>query len=119
MGGPNDSYEILERAPGASPEEVKDAYIESAKVWHPNLFLDDDLVRRIAEEKMAEIDAAYDTLKAFFSPIVPRAVPGIMVHPANEYLQDEKGEYLSAVNSAPGGSRVSLALKGFCCPEGA
>ena len=36
-----------------------------------------------------------------------------LVHPANEYLQGEKGQYLIAVNSAPGGSRVSLALKGF------
>jgi predicted RNA-binding Zn-ribbon protein involved in translation (DUF1610 family) len=66
MGGPKDSYEILGLAPGASPEEVKDAYIELAKVWRPDLLLDDDLLRRLAEQKMVEIDAAYDALKAFF-----------------------------------------------------
>ncbi len=66
MGAPKNSYEILGLAPGASPDEVKDAYIELAKVWRPNLFLDDDLLRRIAEEKMAEIDAAYDALEALF-----------------------------------------------------
>jgi hypothetical protein len=66
MGGPKDSYEILGLAPGASPKEVKDAYMELAKVWRPDLLLDNDLLRRIAEEKMGEIDAAYYALKAFF-----------------------------------------------------
>jgi len=66
MGEPKDSYKIMGLAPGASPEEVKDAYIELAKVWHPNLFLDDELLRQIAEEKMVAIDAAYDALKVFF-----------------------------------------------------
>ncbi len=66
MSGPKDSYEILGLAPGASPEEVKDAYIELVKVWRPDLLLDDDLLRRLAEQKMVEIDAAYDTLKVFF-----------------------------------------------------
>ncbi len=66
MGEPKDSYKIMGLSPGASPEEVKDSYIELVKVWHPNLFLEDDLLRRIAEEKMVEIDAAYDALKVFF-----------------------------------------------------
>ncbi|MGO9529996.1 MAG: hypothetical protein ACLP3B_02340 [Syntrophobacteraceae bacterium] len=36
-----------------------------------------------------------------------------MVHPANEYLQDEKGHHLSAVNSPCGGLFEFLALKGL------
>lgn len=66
MGEPKNSFEILGLAPGASPEEVNEAYIELARVWRPNIFLDDDMLRRIAEEKMMEIDAAYDALKVFF-----------------------------------------------------
>jgi hypothetical protein len=66
MGEPKDSFEILGLAPNASPEEVKDAYIELARVWRPNIFLDDELLRPIAEQKMVEIDEAYDKLKSFF-----------------------------------------------------
>ena len=35
------------------------------------------------------------------------------VRPANEYLQDEKGHHLSAVNSPCGGLFEFLALKGL------
>ena len=35
------------------------------------------------------------------------------VHPANEYLQDEKGHHLSAVNSPCEGLFEFLALKGL------
>lgn len=31
-------YEILELEPGASPEEVKRAYRDLVKVWHPDRF---------------------------------------------------------------------------------
>ena len=37
----------------------------------------------------------------------------ILAHPANEYLQDEKGHHLSAVNSPCGGLFEFLALKGL------
>jgi len=36
-----------------------------------------------------------------------------MVHPANEYLQDEKGHHLFAVNSPCGELFEFLALKGL------
>jgi len=38
----------------------------------------------------------------------------IMGHPANEYQQVEKVQYLSAANSACVAFGVSLALKGLC-----
>ena len=66
MRGPKDSYEILGLAPGASPAEVKEAYTKLAKVWCPDLVLNDEVLRRIAKQKMREIDAAYFALKAFF-----------------------------------------------------
>jgi len=36
-----------------------------------------------------------------------------MAHPANEYLQDEKGKYVSSVNSPCGVFFDFLALKGL------
>jgi len=65
MSEPKTPYEILGLVPGASPQEVKEAYIELAKTWHP-LFIDDEQLRRAAEEKMEKIDAAYDALNAVF-----------------------------------------------------
>ncbi|GAA0728083.1 DnaJ domain-containing protein [Clostridium malenominatum] len=58
MGNP---YEILEIKEGASKEEVKRAYRELAKKYHPDQYGNNPL-RDLAEEKMREINEAYDYL---------------------------------------------------------
>lgn len=55
-----DPYEVLGLSPGASDEEVKKAYRSLAKKYHPDLNPGD----KVAEEKMKEINAAYDRIKA-------------------------------------------------------
>ena len=54
-----DPFSVLGLPPGASPQEVSAAYRELAKRWHPDL-------RRGAEAaaRMAEINVAYDVLRA-------------------------------------------------------
>ncbi len=59
----SNSYRALELKPGASPEEVKEAYRELVKVWHPDRFGGDEKLIRRAEEKLKEINLAYDRLK--------------------------------------------------------
>ena len=49
---------MLGVAPGASPEEVAAAYRDLAKAWHP------DRRGEAGEDKMAEINVAYDLLRA-------------------------------------------------------
>lgn len=52
-------YEVLGVSPGASEEEVTKAYKTLAKKYHPDLNPGDS----VAAEKMAEVNAAYDSIK--------------------------------------------------------
>jgi hypothetical protein len=54
-----DPYAVLELAPGPTPDEVSAAYRELAKRWHPDRGGGAD-----AERRMAEINGAYDLLRA-------------------------------------------------------
>ena len=53
---------LLGVAPDATEAEVKDAYRTLAKVWHPDRFQTDPDLRLKAEEKIKEINAAYQLL---------------------------------------------------------
>lgn len=54
-----DPYEVLGLQRGATDEEVKKAYRQLAKKYHPDINPGDQQ----AEEKMKEINAAYDAIK--------------------------------------------------------
>jgi WD40 repeat protein len=58
------AYEILELKPNASPQEIKQAYRRLAKIWHPDSFLEPQQ-KLVAEEKIKEINQAYDKLKFY------------------------------------------------------
>lgn len=54
-------YEVLGLKPGASQEEIKKAYRNLIKQYHPDQYGDNPL-KDLAEEKMREINTAYDML---------------------------------------------------------
>jgi molecular chaperone DnaJ len=54
-------YEVLGIKEGASTEEIKRAYRELVKKYHPDQYRDNPL-SKLAEEKLSEINEAYDTL---------------------------------------------------------
>ena len=54
-------YEALGLKPGASQEEIKKAYRNLIKQYHPDQYGDNPL-KDLAEEKMREINTAYDML---------------------------------------------------------
>lgn len=56
-----DPYKVLGVSPSASDEEVKKAYRELARKYHPDHYQGDPL-SDLAEEKMKEITAAYDQI---------------------------------------------------------
>ena len=58
MAGPRDLYEVLGVSKSASQDEVKKAYRELARKWHPDRNPDD----KEAEERFKEIQHAYDVL---------------------------------------------------------
>lgn len=57
----NDPYSVLGVDPSASDEEVKRAYRELARKYHPDNYQNNPLAD-LAEEKMKEINEAYDTI---------------------------------------------------------
>lgn len=54
-------YEILGVSPSATDEEIKTAYRNLAKKYHPDNYADSPLAD-LAEEKMKEINEAYDQI---------------------------------------------------------
>src|SRR3954447_22069563 len=59
QSGTMDPFAALDLPPGASAQEIADAYRSLAKRWHP-----DRGGGAVAAARMAEINAAYDVLRA-------------------------------------------------------
>jgi hypothetical protein len=55
-------YRLLETAPESSPEELKRAYRDLVKVWHPDRFADDPRLQARAQEKLKQINQAYEAI---------------------------------------------------------
>lgn len=62
----NDPYKVLGVAPNASDDEVKKAYRELARKYHPDKYAGSDLAD-LASEKMKEVNAAYEEIQAMRS----------------------------------------------------
>lgn len=57
-----DPYTVLGVSPNASDQEVKRAYRELARKYHPDNYVDNPLAD-LAEEKMKEINEAYEAIQ--------------------------------------------------------
>lgn len=58
----NDPYKTLGVSPNATDDEIKKAYRELARKYHPDKYRDSDLAD-LASEKMKEINAAYEEIR--------------------------------------------------------
>ena len=56
---------ILEIKPGASLAEIRQAYRDQTKVWHPDRFSNDVRLKNKADEKLKQINLAYRRLCGF------------------------------------------------------
>jgi curved DNA-binding protein CbpA len=57
----NDPYSVLGVSPSASDDEIKKAYRDLARKYHPDNYQDNPLAD-LAQEKMKAINEAYDTI---------------------------------------------------------
>lgn len=58
-----DPYQVLGVSPNATDEQIKEAYRNLAKKYHPDQYADSPL-KDLADEKMKEVNEAYDTITA-------------------------------------------------------
>jgi DnaJ domain len=56
------AYEVLGVKPGVSDRDLKAAHRDLAKVWHPDRFGHDPRLQEKAQEKLKEINEAYEQL---------------------------------------------------------
>jgi hypothetical protein len=54
----------LELQPGASPDQIRQAYLDLVRVWHSDRFQSDPRLRGIAEARTSDINEAYSFLRA-------------------------------------------------------
>lgn len=61
--GPLDEfYRAMDLQPNASIEQVRSAYKDLVKVWHPDRFGHDEKLRERATVKLQQINAAYEKI---------------------------------------------------------
>ena len=57
---------------GAGPEDIKNAWRDLAKVWHPDRFQHDERLRDKAGENLKRINEAYESLRDYDPAVEPR-----------------------------------------------
>ena len=81
------AYDVLGVKPGISMRELKAAHRDLAKVWHPDRFLHDPRLQEKAQEKLKEINEAYELIR---SGKVPRPANPAPRGAANEHYKVER-----------------------------
>ena len=74
-------YELLGISPGASAQELKTAHRDMAKVWHPDRFSHDPRLQQKAQEKLKEINEAYNQLVSGKARRQPQSRPPVERNP--------------------------------------
>ena len=59
-----EALDVLGLRPHATPVEIKEAYRDLVKVWHPDRFGSDARLRKKADEKLQQINEAYRILQS-------------------------------------------------------
>ena len=58
-------FDVLEIGSNASIDEVKQAYKDMVNIWHPDRFTNNPRLKQKAEDKLKEINKAYEMMQPF------------------------------------------------------
>lgn len=58
-------FEILEVTPDTTSREIKEAYKDLVTIWHPDKYSNNPRLRQKAENKLKDINVAYETVNSF------------------------------------------------------
>src|SRR5437660_1059859 len=79
-------YSVLELHAGATTEEVRDAYLDLVKVWHPDRYQKESpRLRGKAEQKLKAINEAYERIRGIHSGSSSRRTSEPERPPAEEF----------------------------------
>jgi len=112
-------YETLGLGPGASPDEVKQAYRDLVQVWHPDRFAHDPRLQQKAQAKVKEINEAYARLQSAWGDLLrdqpaPSESPSSSAEPAER----PSGERVrNLLTWAPSSERFTQALADARIPD--
>ncbi|MBC2694173.1 MAG: J domain-containing protein [Desulfobacteraceae bacterium] len=97
------SFEILELDRGASINEIKQSYKDIVTVWHPDRFSNNHRLKQKAEEKLKDVNVAYDTLKSYLSSEQ-------RMEPKQEKAQPDAAPYDKTEAVVEAGTSIALSL---------
>jgi len=104
-------YDILGIDPNSSLEEIKRAFKDMAKVWHPDRFPNDPRLQAKAQEKLKEIIGAYKTLTRYHQYQEAEKAEN---KPASEDAKRPEDSFRDRVPCNNGSCMGIINEKGFC-----
>ena len=90
-------YKILEVDYDASMFEIRYAYKNLVRAWHPDRFNNNPSLQKLAEERLKEINVAYGELKAFLSQKQDPGITAALI-PLSRWSVEVIGKIVSVIS---------------------
>ncbi len=88
------AYRVLGLAPDATVDEVKTAYRDLVKVWHPDRFADNERLREKAQRQLQLYNEAYERLRDIPSAAAAPAVMPTVVAPPDGLRRAQRAPHV-------------------------